>query len=140
VGKIVTVEYVDDLDDVPVDAESVDNVEFSYRGNSYSIVLSADNGAQFDKDIARYIKAAKKAATREARAARQNARATPSKSAKPKGRPRPQAASRKPAPATPTSGPERTRTIREWATANGHNVSPRGRIAARVIEAYDAAH
>lgn len=53
-GKIVTVEYVDDLDGVPIDPKSVDAVEFSYRGDKYSLVLTADTGAQFDKDIARY--------------------------------------------------------------------------------------
>ncbi|OPX07332.1 Lsr2 family protein [Mycobacterium sp. AT1] len=137
-GKIVTVEYVDDIDGVPVDAGSVDTVEFSYRGDSYSLILTADNGAQFDKDIARYIKAAKKAATREARDARKDSRPIPAQTAKLKARPRP--TSRKTAAAVKTPGPERTRAIREWAMANGHNVSPRGRIAATVIKAYDAAH
>jgi hypothetical protein len=140
VGKIVTIEYVDDLDGVPIGAESVDTVEFSYRGDTYSLVLTADNGAQFDKDIARYIKAAKKAATREARGARKESRPTPKQSAKPRALLRPKTTSRNAAPAAKTSGPERTSVIREWATANGHNVSPRGRIAAAVVKAYDAAH
>ena len=30
--------------------------------------------------------------------------------------------------------------VREWARANGHRVSDRGRVAATVLEAYDAAH
>ncbi|HEY5553890.1 MAG TPA: histone-like nucleoid-structuring protein Lsr2, partial [Cellulomonas sp.] len=30
--------------------------------------------------------------------------------------------------------------IREWAKANGHHVSERGRISAGVKAAYDAAH
>lgn len=137
-GKIVTVEYVDDLDGVPIDAKSVDAVEFSYRGDTYSLVLTADNGAQFDKDIARYVKAAKKAATREARAAREDSRPRPSRSAKAK--PRPRTTPCRSTPPAKTSGLERTREIREWATANGHNVSARGRIAAAVIKAYDAAH
>lgn len=38
------------------------------------------------------------------------------------------------------SNPERTARIREWARQNGHEVSDRGRIAASVVEAYDAAH
>jgi Lsr2 len=33
-----------------------------------------------------------------------------------------------------------TQAIREWAQANGHKVSDRGRIAASVVEAYEAAH
>ena len=38
-----------------------------------------------------------------------------------------------------TGGPTPSQ-IREWAEANGHEVSPRGRIAAPIREAYDAAH
>jgi len=30
--------------------------------------------------------------------------------------------------------------IRTWANANGHTVAPKGRIAADVVEAYNAAH
>lgn len=30
--------------------------------------------------------------------------------------------------------------IREWANANGHAVSPKGRIPAAIVEAYDAAN
>lgn len=143
-GKIVTVEYVDDLDGVSIDERSVDTVEFSYRGDSYSLVLTVDNGAQFDKDIARYIKAARKAANRAARGTRNVSRLTPQQAAKPtarpRPRPRPKSTSRSAAPAAETAGPERTRVIREWAKANGYNVSPRGRVAASVIDAYDAAH
>ncbi|WP_442973052.1 Lsr2 family DNA-binding protein [Rhodococcus sp. NBC_00294] len=36
--------------------------------------------------------------------------------------------------------PEQTRAIREWANANGYEVSDRGRIPAAVVEAFDAAH
>lgn len=139
-GKIVTVEYVDDLDGVPIDAAAVDTVEFSYRGDAYSLVLTADNGAQFDEDIARYVKAAKKAATREARKARNDSRPERRRTAKPTTRTRPKTTSRTAAPAAKISGSERNRAIREWPTANGHNVSPRGRLAEAVIEAYDAAH
>jgi hypothetical protein len=31
-----------------------------------------------------------------------------------------------------------TRAIREWATANGHSVSPRGRIPQSVVDAYNS--
>ncbi len=147
-GKIVTVEYVDDLDGVPVAAETVDAVEFTYRGETYSLVLTAENGAQFDKDIARYIKAAKKAASRAASEARSKnraeskrpGRATTKRSAKSTARPRPKTTTRSATAAAATSDRERTRAIREWAIANGHSVSPRGRIAATVVDAYDAAH
>ena len=35
---------------------------------------------------------------------------------------------------------ERSRAIREWARANDHDVSDRGKIPASVIEAYDKAN
>jgi hypothetical protein len=135
VGKIVTIEYVDDLDGVAIDAEVVDTVEFSYRGQDYSLVLTTKNGAQFDKDMARYITAAKKAQARDARAARKKARPEPR---------RRKAAARNAGPrkaaATAPSGPEQIRAIREWALANGHNISRRGRIPASIMDAYNAAH
>jgi hypothetical protein len=141
VGKIVTIEYVDDLDGISVDAESVDTVNFTYRGQEYSLVLTAKNGAQFDKDMARYITAAKKAQTRDARAARKKPRSEPRQSTKPKAAPRREpAASRKTTTAAATSSPDRRQAIREWAVANGHNVSKRGRISAAIVDAYDAAH
>lgn len=140
-GKIVTIEYVDDLDGIPVDAESVDTVEFSYRGQDFSLVLTAKNGAQFDKDIARYIRAAKKAQTRDAHASRQKAKPASRRTTKAKVKTAPRrTATSRPAVAPALDGPERARAIREWATANGHSVSQRGRISSTIIEAYDAAH
>lgn len=38
------------------------------------------------------------------------------------------------------AGRSNTMQIREWAAANGHKVSSRGRIPFEVREAYDAAH
>ncbi|XOI55811.1 histone-like nucleoid-structuring protein Lsr2 [Rhodococcus globerulus] len=35
---------------------------------------------------------------------------------------------------------EQLKAIRDWAGNNGFDVSPRGRIKADVIEAFDAAH
>lgn len=159
-GKIVTVEYIDDFDEVQVGAEVVDIVDFSYRGKDYSLVLNAENGAQFDKDMARYIGAAKKAQAREARAARKKTQPEP-RAAKSKAAPRSAAkaaarksAARKPAapetaakrPVAPKTArkaaapdPQRAQAIRQWARENGHKVSARGRISAVVIDAYDAA-
>lgn len=137
-GKIVTVEYVDDLDGVPVAAESVDTVDFTYRGQEYSLVLTAENGAQFDKDIARYIKAAKKSAARDARAARKVTQPTPRRSAKAKAAPRRKPNARRAAPAKPSA--QQSGVIRDWARANGHQISSRGRIPQAVIDAFQAAN
>jgi hypothetical protein len=38
------------------------------------------------------------------------------------------------------SSPDRVAAIREWGRENGHQVSERGRLAASLVEAYDAAH
>jgi hypothetical protein len=69
VGKNVNITYFDDFNGKPLDAASVDTVHFSYRGNDFTLDLTAEDGAQFDADMARYIKAAKKAQARDARAA-----------------------------------------------------------------------
>lgn len=142
-GKIVTIEYIDDLDNTPVDANSVDTVDFSFRGKDYTLILTAQNGAQFNKDIARYIRAAKKSQARDAKAvaSRTAANASPRRTKK---APTPaRATTSRKAPArrakSPDAGPDRNKAIREWAAANGHAVSPRGRIPAKVIDAYDAA-
>ena len=137
-GKIVTVEYIDDLEGVPVDAETVDTVAFSYRGQEYSLVLTAENGAQFDKDIARYIKAAKKSASLDARAARKATQPTPRRAAKAKAAPRRKPTARRTAPTKPSA--QQSRVIRDWARANGHQVSSRGRIPQAVIDAFNAAN
>ncbi|OMC52001.1 hypothetical protein A5742_17900 [Mycolicibacterium fortuitum] len=150
-GKIVTVEYIDDLDEVEVDAEVVDIVDFSYRGQEYSLVLTADNGAQFDKDMARYITAAKKSQARDARAARKKSQPSTRKT-KPKAAPSrttkavPKKPAARKAPTRKAAGakaeaadPQQAQAIRQWARANGHTVSARGRIAAAVIDAYHAA-
>ncbi|MGW0163103.1 hypothetical protein ACWDUN_27660 [Mycobacterium sp. NPDC003323] len=42
-------------------------VEFSSRCQDYTLILTRDNGAQFDEDVARYIAAAKNAQRRDAR-------------------------------------------------------------------------
>lgn len=136
-GKIVTIEYVDDLEGTSIDARSVDTVEFSYRGKDYSLVLTKKNGAKFDKDIERYITAAKKAQTRQVQAPRTPAK-TSAKDVKPTA-----AARRKSSPrkrrGKAVAGSERTRAIRQWAADNGHTVSARGRISTEILKAYDAA-
>lgn len=138
-GKIVTIEYVDDLEGTSIDAESVDTVDFSYRGQDYTLVLTKKNGAQFDKDVSRYITAAKKSQTRDARAAHKPAKPAPRKANTPISSTRRKTSPRKRAEAA-ISGPERTRAIRQWAADNGHTVSTRGRMPAAVMQAYDAAH
>lgn len=138
-GKIVTIEYIDDLEGTSIDTESVDTVDFSYRGQDYTLVLTKKNGAQFDRDVSRYITAAKKAQSRDARTARKAAKPAARKANTPISSTRRKTSPRKRAEAV-ISGPERTRAIRQWAADNGHTVSTRGRMPAAVLQAYDAAH
>ncbi|MBU8820997.1 Lsr2 family protein [Mycolicibacterium goodii] len=137
-GKILTIDYIDDLDGVPIAEENVDTVQFSFRGEEYTLVLTAENGAQFDKAMRRYIKAARKAKADEGRIARRHARTASQRTASRVAAARGKTAPRK-AAGTKRAGSEKTRAIREWARANGHTVSERGRLSADVIAAYNAA-
>jgi hypothetical protein len=103
---------IDDLDGSAAER----TVTFAWDGRTYEIDLSKKNVVALEKIMKPYLAAAR------------SARATPTRSA---GRGRPAA-----------TGAQRRRdlqTIREWARANGHEVSDRGRVSAAVIEAYKAA-
>lgn len=105
----------DDLDGS--DAEGT--LTFSVDGSHYEIELSKKNRAAFDKATAPYIGAARKI---------RGAGSTP---------PGRGAASRSAA-----AGGKRTdlTDIRTWAREQGWKVSERGRIAAEIVDSYDAAH
>ena len=104
---------VDDMDG----SKAERTVVFSWEGKGYAIDLSKKNIAALEKALKPYVTAAPK---------------TPaSRSAKGRGR-------------GPTRGGNRSkassvRVIREWARANGYEVSDRGRIGADVMTAYEAA-
>ncbi len=108
-------QLVDDLDDSVLEVGEGETVLFSLDGIAYEIDLSDDNATALRAAFAPYVSAARRVSSgRVAPAAR---------------------ARRKPA------GEQRDlAAIREWAKANGHQVSERGRIAASVVEAYDAAN
>ena len=86
--------------------------QFGFDGKSYVIDLSRKNRAAFEKVMKPYLAAAR-------------ADKMPGKKKPPTARS---------ARATDLAA------IREWAAANGLSVSPRGRVARTVVEAYDAAH
>jgi len=102
--------FIDDFDGKEIDRNEAESIEFSYRGKDYTIDLSADNAALFDDAIGPFLSAA-----------------TRVKGGKKK-------------PTHTSSGRTDTKAIREWANANGHTVSDRGRIHANIVEAYEAAH
>jgi hypothetical protein len=90
-----------------------ETVSFSLDGIAYEIDLSEANAAKLRDDFAPYVGNARKVGGR-APASRSRARRA--------GR------------------DSRTSDIREWAKANGHQVSDRGRIPASVVDAYEKAN
>nr|WP_296068545.1 Lsr2 family protein [uncultured Actinoplanes sp.] len=112
-ARQVITTLIDDLDGKKADR----TVEFSLDGINYTIDLSEANAGKLRKALDPYIAAG----TRLGRSAtgRIPARRTVA------GR-------------TATSRDE-NRMIREWAQANGHQISERGRIPQSVADAYRAA-
>jgi Lsr2 len=106
----VQVILVDDIDGGTAD----ETVSFSLDGVAYEIDLSDSNAAKLREVFAPYVGTARRVGGRAAA-----------------GRPRTRRA---------RSGDSHTEEIREWAKANGHQVSERGRIAANVVQAYEKAH
>lgn len=109
--KTETIVFVtDDLDGSNADR----TIAFAYDGTSYEIDLNKKNASAFDKAIAPWVKAARKAP-----------RSGATRRAGSRGR---------------TGARTDLSEIRAWAKANGHDVSERGRIAKTVQDAYDAVH
>ena len=106
----VQVLLVDDLDGGTAD----ETVTFGLDGVSYEIDLNAANADRLRDALAPWTGHARKV----------SGRGVPARSGAPRGR-----AARGDAQA-----------IRDWAKANGHHVSERGRISAEVRAAFEAAH
>jgi len=110
----VVVQLVDDIDGSPLKSAR-STVAFALEGASYEIDLSDENRARLRSALAPYIKAGRKvggaAPRRGASSGRKAAR----------------------------KGGGEAAAIREWARANGHQVSERGRVSAELAAAYRAA-
>lgn len=118
-AEILIRQLVDDLDGKPIDAGLGRQVTFSYQGVDYRIDLRPGNADRIEAAFAPFIKSAEKVSSAG------KARTTASTPAKASGSGR---------------SAEQLQAIREWAGKNGFDVSPRGRIKADVIDAFDAAH
>jgi hypothetical protein len=113
-ARQVITTLIDDLDGKKADR----TVEFSLDGINYTIDLSEANAGKLRKVLDPYINAG----TRLGRATT--------------GRISPRGAG-----SGRTAGSrDENRQIREWATANGHQISERGRIPQSVTQAYRAAN
>jgi hypothetical protein len=111
-AQITEVRLLDDLDG----GQAAESVAFSLDGKSYEIDLSEKHAAALRDAFAPFVSSARRAGG-SAVASRQKMSTVTSSRA---GRPR-----------------EETAAIREWATANGLEVSARGRIPSTVLEAYE---
>lgn len=98
-------------------ADASETIQFALDGHAYEIDLSPEGARQLRAAFRPYIEAGRAANDGTARAAG-------------KGRP--------PRSVPKAFGPE-SAAIREWAREHGHPVSDRGRIPARVLQAYQAA-
>ena len=111
-AQITQVTLVDDLDG----GEAAESVSFSLDGKTYEIDLSAKHAAALRDAFAPFIGGARRAGN-AAKVGSQQRMSTVRSTVS--GRPRGE-----------TAG------IREWANANGLEVSTRGRISSTVLEAY----
>lgn len=106
-------QLIDDLDGTVLEDGDGSQVTFSVDGRSYEIDLSNSNAEEFRRAFAPYVDAARSIGSA---GAGRNRRA-----------------------ASPKSGID-LGAVREWAQANGHSVSDRGRVSASVIDAYTSAN
>jgi Lsr2 len=104
---------VDDLDGSEIPHGEGETVKFSLGNDEYEIDLSKDNSTKLRETLSVYVGAARKTGGR-------------------RGRPR---------PAGPSARPdkEQLKAIREWAKTAGLKVADRGRIAAEIMDLYNAA-
>jgi hypothetical protein len=110
-AQITEVRLLDDLDG-GVAAESV---AFSLDGKSYEIDLSEKHAAALRDAFAPFVSSARRAGGSVASRQKMST-LTPARVNRPR---------------------EETAAIREWATANGLEVSARGRIPSTVLQAYE---
>lgn len=105
------VQLIDDLTQEPIEDGAGESVTFGVDGAAYAIDLTDDHAAEFRALLEPYVSAARKA-DRVA-----------------------------PAQRTRAAAPKQDlRTVREWASANGYEVSNRRRVPNEVQQAYAAAH
>lgn len=109
-AKKVSVTWVDDIDGTTTADETV---TFAFDGVSYEIDLSSENVEEFRSTMQPWVDKARRVAGR--RSARRGS-------------------------GQGSQSSQKAAEIREWARANGHEVSDRGRISAEIRAAYEAAH
>ncbi len=113
-AKQVITSLIDDIDGKPASQ----TIEFGIDGVSYSIDLSDRNADRLRAALHPYIDAGNRVGRVAGGGRRVFGRGgLPARTSR-----------------------DQTAAIREWATKTGHDISNRGRIPARIMEAYEDAH
>lgn len=110
-ATVTRVRLVDDLDGSDADT----TVEFGLDGRSYEIDLGDEHATELRELLAPFVAAARRAGAGAGAAA----------------------GTRRKRPTTPSTRRPDLPAVREWAMANGFEISARGRLSAAVLEAYD---
>jgi hypothetical protein len=117
----VLVEYFDDLTGDPLSEDQVQEVTFGWNNTTYALDLSKAGADKLEKLLKPYVESGRRVSSG-------------------RGRPKGSTTGSTRAPSGSGHSKETLAQIREWAVANGHTVSPRGRIAAPILEAWEESH
>jgi hypothetical protein len=106
------------VDDIDGTTEASSTVEFGYQGIRYELDLSDENAFKLDAQLQDWIKHARVI-----------------------GRPAVTRSAISPVPKKPASTDKlQLQAIREWARANGYQVSLKGRIPQDIMDAYNSSN
>lgn len=119
-SRLKTTSLIDDLDGNTLDIDDAHTVTWAWRGVTYETDVSTDNLQKIESGkvpLAKLLTVSTRTGGRQQPSAPRLAVAPPTKS---------------------TSNSEAAK-VREWASRNGYDVAPKGRIAREVVDAYRAA-
>ncbi|NNG34987.1 Lsr2 dimerization domain-containing protein [Nakamurella aerolata] len=108
-----TVTLIDDIDG----SEAAETVEFAIDGAAYEIDLNDKNAKKLRDAVANYVAHGRHVSRANTGVRRRGAKAAATRNSR-----------------------EQLQAIRDWARRQGYEVSDRGRIAANIVEAFEAAH
>ena len=102
------------------EVEGSEQITFGLDGSSYEIDVCESHAAELRDAFAPFVGAARRAGRTPAGGGQRRGARGPGRAG--------------------SGDKQRVAEIRDWARKNGHQVSERGRIAATVLAAYEAAH
>ncbi len=121
-AKVEKVEFVDDFDGKSVEPDDRHEVSLTFMGESYRLDLRTKNLEKLEASLTPWINSGTRTGGRR-------------RGVKPRG------AVKKTALSTSSGATgSQTKAIREWAQANGYEVSTKGRIPQDVVAEFDKAH